>query len=90
MKYKLFAAPFFNHFIQPSPLPITKSKSLHGVFRVNFPHKNGPILMWHPIHMITSKYPPSNLCALPSSINMTVMMRQHTEFPPNARSPRQT
>ena len=29
MKYKLFPAPFFNHFIQPSPPPIAKLKSLH-------------------------------------------------------------
>ena len=31
MKYKIFPAPFFNHFIQPSPPPIVKLKSLHSV-----------------------------------------------------------
>ena len=37
MKYKLFLAPFFNHFIQPDPLPIGKLKSLHGVLRDQLP-----------------------------------------------------
>ena len=37
MKYKLFPAPFFNHFIQPSPPPIAKLKSLHGVLRSELP-----------------------------------------------------
>ena len=30
MKYKLFPAPFFKQFIQPSPRPTAKLKSLHG------------------------------------------------------------
>ena len=33
MNYKLFLALFFNHFIQPSPPPIAKLKSLHRVLR---------------------------------------------------------
>ena len=37
MKYKHFPAPFFNHFIQPSPPPIAKLKSLHGVLRGQLP-----------------------------------------------------
>ena len=37
MKYKYFAAPFFNHFIQPSPTTFAKLKSLHGVFSGQLP-----------------------------------------------------
>ena len=37
MKHTLFPAPFFNHFIQPSPPPIAKLKSLHGVLRKMVP-----------------------------------------------------
>ena len=33
MKYTPFPAPYFNHFIQPSPPIISKLKSLHGIFR---------------------------------------------------------
>ena len=53
MKYKYFPTPFFT----PA---ITKSKSLHGVLRVNFPHKNGPIPLWLVPDLITSKsnHPP--------------------------------
>ena len=40
MENKLFTAPFFNHFIQPSPLPIAKLKSLHGVLRGQLPPRN--------------------------------------------------
>ena len=54
MKHKYFHAPFFNHFIQPSPPTISKSKSLHGVLRVNFPHKIGSIPSWLAPHLITT------------------------------------
>ena len=37
MKHELFPAPFFNHFIQPSPTPIAKLKSLHGILRGQLP-----------------------------------------------------
>ena len=59
MKYKLFPAPFFNHFIQPSPPPIAKLKSLHGVLRGQLPHKNGPVAFWLALlfHTMTSKSP---------------------------------
>ena len=44
MKYKLFPAQFFNHFIQFNPPPIAKLKSLHGILRGQLPlHKNDPI-----------------------------------------------
>ena len=49
MKYKHFPAPFFNHFIQPSPPTIAKLKSLHVVLRRQL----------LPIKMASS------LCALP-------------------------
>ena len=90
MKYKLFPAPFFNHFIQPSPPPIAKLESLHGVLRGQFPPtKMVPSLYSLPSpHMITSKSP-LNIYALPSPINMGTMIRQHTKFPHTARSPRQ-
>ena len=81
MNYKLFLARFFNHFIQPSPSPIAKLKSLHGVLR--------GWIFWLGPHMITSKSPP-NKYPLPSPINMTIMIRRHTKFPPTARSPKQT
>ena len=92
MKYKLFPAPFFNHFIQPSPPPIAKLESLHGVFlRGQFPPiKMVPSLCSLPSpHIITSKSPP-NIYALPSPINMGTMIRQHAKFPHTARFPRQT
>ena len=54
---------------------------------VKFLHKNGPFPLWLTPHM-TLKSPP-NLNALPSSTNMTTMIRQHTKFPPTASSPRQ-
>ena len=41
MKYKLFPAQFFYHFMQPSPPPIVKLKYLNDVMRGQ--HKNGPI-----------------------------------------------
>ena len=37
MKYKRFPAPFFNHFMQPSPLTTAKLKSLHGALRGELP-----------------------------------------------------
>ena len=37
MKYKLFAALFFNHFIQASHPPVAKLKPLHGVLRGQLP-----------------------------------------------------
>ena len=44
MEYKLFPvpffnlpAPFFNHFIQPSPPTVAKLKSLHGVLKGQVP-----------------------------------------------------
>ena len=80
MKYKLFPDPFFNCFIQPSPPPITKLKSLHGV---KFPHKNGPIPLWLDPHVITSK-------SHQNPINMKSMIRQHTNILRTARSPRKT
>ena len=88
MKYKYFPAPFFT----PA---ITKSKSLHGVLRVNFPHKNGPIPLWLAPDLITSKsnHSPPPIYALPSPTNMTTKNsndRQNTKFPPNARFPSQT
>ena len=67
MKNKLFPAPFFNHFIQPSPLPIAKLKSYMVSWVVNFPHKIGPISLWFAPRMITSKSPPI-LYAFPSPI----------------------
>ena len=90
MKYKLFLASFFNHFIQPSSPPTAKLKSLHGILRYQRPHKNGPITLWLVPHMITSKDLSPNLYALPSPVNVTTMIRQHTKFPHTARSPRQT
>ena len=90
MKYKLFLASFFNHFIQPSSPPTAKLKSLHGILRYQRPHKNGPITLWLAPHMITSKDLSPNLYALPSLINLTTMIRQHTKFLPTARSPRET
>ena len=36
-KYKLLPAPFFNHFIQPSPSTVAKLKSLHGVLKGQVP-----------------------------------------------------
>ena len=93
MKYKLFPAPFFKHFTQPSLPPITKLESLHGVSRGELhPHpypsspppkkqKNGQIPLWLAPHMITSKLPLSlNLYSLSNPINMTTMIRQHTTF----------
>ena len=41
MKYKLFPAQFFYHFMQPSPPPIVKLKYLNDVMRGQ--HKNGPM-----------------------------------------------
>ena len=58
MKYKSFPAPFFNHFIQPSPPPIAKLKSLHGVSSGQRPHKNSPIPLWVAPHMVTEISPP--------------------------------
>ena len=37
MKYELFPAPFFIHFMQPNPPPFTKLKSSHGVLTGQFP-----------------------------------------------------
>ena len=37
MKYKLFPAPFFNHFVQPSPAPICQIKTVNGVLRGQLP-----------------------------------------------------
>ena len=37
MKYKHFLAPFFKHFIQPSPPTIAKLKSLHGILKGQLP-----------------------------------------------------
>ena len=37
MKYQHFPAPFFNHFIQPSPPLIAKLKSLHVALRGQLP-----------------------------------------------------
>ena len=56
MKYKYFPTPFFT----PA---ITKSKSLHGVLRVNFPHKNGPIPLWLAPHLISTKSSPQPICS---------------------------
>ena len=56
---KPFRAPFFSHFIQPSPLPIVKLKSLHGVSKGQLPHKNGPIYLWLATHTMTLKFPPT-------------------------------
>ena len=81
MKYKHFPAPFFNHFIQPSPPTIAKLKSLHGALMVH-------LFVACP-RFDNFKIPP-NLYALPSPINMATMIRQNTEFPPTARSSRQT
>ena len=39
MKYKLFPAPFFKHFIQPSPPPIAKLKSLNIATTARSPRK---------------------------------------------------
>ena len=91
MKYKCYRAPFFNHFIQPSPTPIAKLKSLHGVLSCQLP----PSLCSLPIPtslMITTKSSPRllNLYALPSPRNIATMITQHTKFSPTARSPRQT
>ena len=86
MKYKHSPAPFFNHFIPPSPPTVAKLKSLHCVFRGQL---SGPIPLWLASHLIASN-PPPNLYALSSPINMTSMIRQNTKFPPAARLPRQT
>ena len=43
MKYKLFSAPIFKHFIQSNPPTIVKLKSLGRVWRGQLPHKNGDI-----------------------------------------------
>ena len=43
MKYKLFPAPIFKHFIQSNPPTIVKLKSLDRVSRGQLLHKNGPI-----------------------------------------------
>ena len=58
-------------------------------WEVDLPHKNGSIPLWLAHHMITSKSP-SNLYDLPSPLNMTTMISQHTKFPPTTRFPRQT
>ena len=51
MKYKLFPFPFFNHFIEPIPLPIAKLKSLHGASR-------GQLL---PLFHSSSLFSPNNI-----------------------------
>ena len=61
MQYKSFPAPFFNHFIQPSPPPIAKLKSLHGVSSGQRPHKNSPIPLWVAPHMVTEISPKFNM-----------------------------
>ena len=43
MKYKLFPAPIFKHFIQSNPPTIVKLKSLGRVWSGQLPHKNGAI-----------------------------------------------
>ena len=45
--------------MQPSPLPIAKLKSLHGVLRGQLPHENGPISLWLAPHIMTLKSPPT-------------------------------
>ena len=89
MKYKRFPAPFFNHFIQLSSPTIAKLKSLHGVMKDQLP----PLKWSHPFatyHPLDNFKIPSNPYALPSPINMTIMIRKNTNFPPAARFPRQT
>ena len=89
MKYKHCPAPFFNHFIEPSPLAIAKLKFLHCVLRCRLlPLKwSHPFVACPPFHDF--KIPPS-LYALASPINMTTMIRQNTKFPLTARSPTET
>ena len=92
MKYKLFAAPIFKHFIQSNPPTIVKLKSLDRVWRGQLLHKNGAIsfhLASRPYER-TSKSLLTYLHAVPSPINMTNMIRQHTVFFPTAGSPTQT
>ena len=89
MKYKHFPAPFFNHFIQPSPPTIAKLKSLHGALTGQLP----PIKWSHPFvvcHSFDNFKISPNLYALPSPINMTTMIKQNTKFPPTARYSRHT
>ena len=67
MNYKLFLALFFNHFIQPSPPPIAKLKSLHDVLRGQLP----PQKWSHPFVACpshdNSKSPPSQpICSFKS------------------------
>ena len=85
---KDFPTLFFNHFIQPSPPPIFK-RSLE---RSSAPPKMVPSLCALTKGGTTIddfKISP-NLYALPSPINMTTMIKQHTTFLPTHSSPRQT
>ena len=91
MKYKHFSAPFFNHFMQPSPPTIAKSKSIHGVMRGQlFPWKWSHPFVACPSFDNFKIPPPPNLHGLPTPINMTTMIKQNTKFPPTARYPRHT
>ena len=79
------------HFIQPSPPTVAKLKSLHLVLRGQLPPQkwSHPLVACPPLR--TSKSPqPICQYILPSTANMTTIIRQNTKFHPNARSPRQT
>ena len=55
MKYKPFPAPYFNHFIQPSPPLNAKLKSLDGVLRHHLASEKWFHPLWLATHLITSK-----------------------------------
>ena len=74
-----FSTPFFNHFTQLSPPPITKLKSLHDVFSDQSSDKHYTILLWFAPHMMTLNFS-LKLYAPPSFINMTTLIRHHTKF----------
>ena len=55
-----FLIPFFNHFTQPSPLPIVKLKTLLSVLRIQLPTwKIVLSLYWLAPLMMTLKSPPT-------------------------------
>ena len=96
MKYKIFHASFFNHFIQPSPPSINKLKSLRGDTTLGLTPREvstSPIKMVKSLCSLTPydnfKISP-NLYAFPCPINMATIIRQHTTFLRTARSSRQT
>ena len=60
---KPFYAPFFNYFVQPSPPPIAKSKSLLGVLRGQLPNKKWSQPFLAGPYMITLKSPPQPICS---------------------------